>query len=171
VVRGRLASDDGSTGGRSGYSGLAGRRERCAPFLARRLRPRLAGASPLRFTREASVATSDLNLVSLTGLFVNFLNTHHGEFPKDEATFKAYIAEKGATVLSKAGVADASYLFLSTPDGEPVEIIYENPLDPRAARSGALRTPRHRGQTICRISRWLGARNHRPAILGPHAGS
>ena len=52
------------------------------------------------------------------------METSTGRPPANEMEFKRFIAEKGAPMLERAGMANLDELFVSERDGQPFVVIY-----------------------------------------------
>jgi hypothetical protein len=74
---------------------------------------------------------ADPNLAVLTKIFVDHMNDHQGNPPKDEAAFKDYIRQHGAPRLNGAPMDGLDLLFISTRDHQPLVFIYGNNADAR----------------------------------------
>jgi hypothetical protein len=87
----------------------------------------LAGCSG----RGAPADGADPNLSVLTKIYVDHMNAHEGNPPKDEATFKDYIRQYGAHRLKGANMNELDALFVSTRDHQPLVFVYGINADPR----------------------------------------
>jgi hypothetical protein len=87
----------------------------------------MAGCS----SNGASANGADPNLAMLTKIYVDHMNAHQGNPPKDEAAFKDYIRQHSAHRLKGADMNELDALFVSTRDHQPLVFIYGISADPR----------------------------------------
>lgn len=80
---------------------------------------------------NAPASGADPNLAMLTKIYVDHMNAHQGNPPKDEAAFKDYIRQHGAHRLKGADMNELDALFVSTRDNQPLVFIYGINADPR----------------------------------------
>jgi UDP-N-acetylmuramate-alanine ligase len=87
----------------------------------------LAGCSGI----GAPASGADPNLAMLTTIYVDHMNAHQGDPPKNEAVFKDYIRQHGAHRLKGADTNELNTLFVSTRDNKPLVFVYGINADPR----------------------------------------
>jgi hypothetical protein len=87
----------------------------------------LAGCSGQRVPADGA----DPNLTVLTKIYVDHMNAHSGNPPKDEAAFKDYIRQHGAPRLKGANMSELDALFVSSRDHQPLVFVYGIGADPR----------------------------------------
>src|ERR1700752_2799732 len=80
---------------------------------------------------KSPASGADPNLDILTTIYVDHMNAHQGDPPKDEAAFKDYIRQHGAHRLTGAAINELDILFVSTRDNKPLVFIYGINADPR----------------------------------------
>lgn len=84
--------------------------------------------------QAANQPSTDPHLQALALVFVNYMNKHGGSFPENEQALKDYVAAAGKGWLEQAGVDPSEDVFVSSIDGQPLEFIYANESDQRAAQ-------------------------------------
>lgn len=73
---------------------------------------------------EAKVSQEASNLKPLMVLYGQYIGTHRGQPPANEAEFKAYVKTITPDVLQSLGAKDPESLFISSRDTKPYVIIY-----------------------------------------------
>jgi hypothetical protein len=73
----------------------------------------------------------DSNLAMLTTIYVDHMNAHQGNPPRNEAAFKDYIRQHGARRLKGADINELNALFVSSRDNQPLVFVYGINADPR----------------------------------------
>lgn len=70
---------------------------------------------------------SHLRLISV--MYGQFRASHRGELPQNEKQLKEFITNENGQALTNAGVANVDELFVSTRDGKPYVVRYQNTKD------------------------------------------
>ncbi|MFO0870306.1 MAG: hypothetical protein U0935_15360 [Pirellulales bacterium] len=72
----------------------------------------------------AKISQESSNLKPLMVLYGQYVGTHRGQPPANEAEFKAYVKALDPAALKSLGVTDVDGLFVSSRDNKPYVILY-----------------------------------------------